>query len=122
MWLYDDKQKRIAEIKSGARSLKDKVSPRPPSSSSCTPHPPAHLLSLSQLMVANSYMMILVGSFIFVAGFYGCIVSIKADFDNGTVGSPFSCAGEFPFLFLSLSVSSAHANRYSVLLPSDNSG
>ena len=42
-------------------------------------------------MHANAYMMIIVGSFIFVAGFYGTILSIKHSFATGNVGRPFSC-------------------------------
>ncbi|TIA88355.1 hypothetical protein E3P99_02639 [Wallemia hederae] len=36
--------------------------------------------------------LITLGAFLCVAGAYGTIVGIKSQFDNGTVGSPFSCA------------------------------
>lgn len=45
-----------------------------------------------KLCYANAVMFIVIGLFLCGAGFYGSVVSIKAEFDKGTVGSPFSCA------------------------------
>ncbi|KAL7411377.1 transmembrane amino acid transporter protein-domain-containing protein [Mrakia frigida] len=68
MWLFDDNEKKKSGERVGARRWTNKF------------------------LHANAYMMIVVGSFIFVAGFYGCVLSIQDSFNEGTVGSPFSCA------------------------------
>lgn len=39
--------------------------------------------------------MIVIGAFVLVAGLYGTVIGIRDAFNNGTVGSPFSC--KIPF-------------------------
>jgi hypothetical protein len=49
-----------------------------------------------KVLYAIAAFMVVVGAFILVAGMYGTVLGINTAFAEGTVGSPFSCAGELP--------------------------
>ncbi|WQF78085.1 Putative amino acid transporter, transmembrane domain-containing protein [Colletotrichum destructivum] len=55
-------------------------------------HDAAKISKRDAIVVALSWAMIVIGAFIIVGGTYATVLTIKEGYDNGSIGSVFSCA------------------------------